>query len=504
MDAATLTALAEPSRLRIVELLATRPHTVGEVAAALGMRQPQVTKHLQTLSRAGLVTVHPLGQRRVCALERSRLRDLRDWLDGLAQDEPQQAVLDQYRRAVDAETAAATPIRRGRRAACCASPAASRAAGDVWAHWTTPALLGWWTPEGFHVADAAIEPRAGGAARLVLAERDGATHTASGRVTVADAPRALDFELAPLGPDGDPLFTAAHALRLEPDTDGTRLELELRVLSSTAEAAPAIAGMRPSPSSRRRQKMKTHPWRFVRHIALPFIGMISALCLAPAALAQPRYLNLTWVDRSGEVIEVIGAPGEYRGLDVSPDGAARGGARAFGQRRRRLAVRTGRRRYASRRRGHGRPGQRASDLLARRHESRLQLPAGRCLGALHQSRRRLGRRRARPQLGADDGADELVARRPLHRVLGQHWVRMGAAARRRPNAVSAHEDDQSSHSQISPDGKWVAYKRAAMSGCGVFRTGVRSRARSRPRRGSSRAGVPTAASSITRAPYRSE
>ena len=246
MDAATLTALAEPSRLRIVELLATRPHTVGEVAAALGMRQPQVTKHLQTLSRAGLVTVHPLGQRRVCALERARLRELRDWLDGLAQDEPQQAVLDQYRRAVDAETAAADADPAWAEGRVLRFTRGLPAPPEtIWAHWTTPALLGWWAPDGFHVADAAIEPRAGGAARLVLAERDGATHTAAGRVTVADAPWALDFELAPLGPDGDPLFTAAHALRLEPDTDGTRLELELRVLSSTAEAAPAIAGMRP-------------------------------------------------------------------------------------------------------------------------------------------------------------------------------------------------------------------------------------------------------------------
>ena len=66
--------------------------------------------------------------------------------------------------------------------------------------------------------------------------------------------------------------------------------------------------------------MKTHYWRFVRHIAAPFIGMISALCLVPAALGQPRYSNLTWVDRTGKVIETVGAPGEYRGLDVSPDG----------------------------------------------------------------------------------------------------------------------------------------------------------------------------------------
>jgi hypothetical protein len=34
-------------------------------------------------------------------------------------------------------------------------------------------------------------------------------------------------------------------VRLEPDPGGTRLDLELRVLSSRPEAAPALAGMRP-------------------------------------------------------------------------------------------------------------------------------------------------------------------------------------------------------------------------------------------------------------------
>jgi Tol biopolymer transport system component len=63
-----------------------------------------------------------------------------------------------------------------------------------------------------------------------------------------------------------------------------------------------------------------HLQRFVRQIASAFVVVMSALCFVPGALGQPRYLNLTWVDRSGEVIEVIGAPGEYRGLDVSPDG----------------------------------------------------------------------------------------------------------------------------------------------------------------------------------------
>ena len=76
MNATLLAALAEPNRLRIVGLLGAAPRSVGEIAAALRLRQPQVTKHLQTLERAGVVTVHPLGRRRIYALRRETLREL--------------------------------------------------------------------------------------------------------------------------------------------------------------------------------------------------------------------------------------------------------------------------------------------------------------------------------------------------------------------------------------------------------------------------------------------
>ena len=66
--------------------------------------------------------------------------------------------------------------------------------------------------------------------------------------------------------------------------------------------------------------MTTHQWRLVRLLAAPLLGLISALSVVATAHAQPRYSNLTWVDRTGKVIETVGAPGEYRGLDVSPDG----------------------------------------------------------------------------------------------------------------------------------------------------------------------------------------
>src|SRR2546430_7083586 len=77
---ATFSALAEPSRLQIVELLRHRPLPVGRIAERLRMRQPQVSKHLRVLSDAGLVQVRPLAQQRVYGLRAAGLKELDDWL----------------------------------------------------------------------------------------------------------------------------------------------------------------------------------------------------------------------------------------------------------------------------------------------------------------------------------------------------------------------------------------------------------------------------------------
>src|ERR1700712_3602353 len=69
-----LAALADDARWRIVELLAERPRSVGVVAELTGLRQPQATKHLQTLERAGLVVVRRSGQRRIYALQAEALQ----------------------------------------------------------------------------------------------------------------------------------------------------------------------------------------------------------------------------------------------------------------------------------------------------------------------------------------------------------------------------------------------------------------------------------------------
>lgn len=76
-----LTALAEPNRLRIVELLREGPRPVGEIAARLQLRQPQVSKHLRVLNEAGLVEVQPAAQQRIYGLRAEPFVALKAWLE---------------------------------------------------------------------------------------------------------------------------------------------------------------------------------------------------------------------------------------------------------------------------------------------------------------------------------------------------------------------------------------------------------------------------------------
>ena len=81
MNALTFSALAEPNRLSIVELLREGPSTVSEISRRLVIRQPQASKHLQVLKEAGLVSVQPIAQQRIYALQAGPFEDLSGWLE---------------------------------------------------------------------------------------------------------------------------------------------------------------------------------------------------------------------------------------------------------------------------------------------------------------------------------------------------------------------------------------------------------------------------------------
>ena len=74
------TALAEPQRRRIVELLLGGERGVNEVAEALALGQPSASKHLKALERAGLASVRRDAQRRRYRLRPAGLSALDAWL----------------------------------------------------------------------------------------------------------------------------------------------------------------------------------------------------------------------------------------------------------------------------------------------------------------------------------------------------------------------------------------------------------------------------------------
>jgi DNA-binding transcriptional ArsR family regulator len=62
-------ALGDPNRRRIVEILATGPRTVGDLAADMPISRPAVSRHLRLLREARLVVEERAGTRRVHHLD---------------------------------------------------------------------------------------------------------------------------------------------------------------------------------------------------------------------------------------------------------------------------------------------------------------------------------------------------------------------------------------------------------------------------------------------------
>jgi DNA-binding transcriptional ArsR family regulator len=78
MDA--LEALADPTRRRIVELLADRDRNAGEIASHFRVSRPAVSRHLRVLREHGLVQTRHEGQQRIYTLDPAPLDELEEWL----------------------------------------------------------------------------------------------------------------------------------------------------------------------------------------------------------------------------------------------------------------------------------------------------------------------------------------------------------------------------------------------------------------------------------------
>ncbi|MER5965465.1 metalloregulator ArsR/SmtB family transcription factor [Streptomyces sp. NPDC002057] len=279
-----LTALADPARWRLVRLLAERPRPVGVLAQLAEARQPQTTKHLQTLERAGVVTSRRSGRLRVYALRSGPLRDLAASLGRLADTADRaggpQETYDRYGLSLATERLAAEEPgwADGRSFRFHRSPAGSPEL--VWHHLTEPSLLArWWAPDDLRVSELVFEATPGG--RILVEYRDiedtgrtepagkagkteggpdtGGSDPAAGRgvgvVVDARPGERLSYRLSPHLPDGSPAFTAHVDIDLRagaadptigPASDtgtGTDLDVRYRITDSTVDSADFVAGI---------------------------------------------------------------------------------------------------------------------------------------------------------------------------------------------------------------------------------------------------------------------
>jgi DNA-binding transcriptional ArsR family regulator len=72
-------AIAEPRRRHILEFIAGEERSVSEIADALALNQPSVSKHLQVLSNVGLVSARRDGKRTMYRTNAQALREIHQW-----------------------------------------------------------------------------------------------------------------------------------------------------------------------------------------------------------------------------------------------------------------------------------------------------------------------------------------------------------------------------------------------------------------------------------------
>ena len=75
----TFSAIAEPRRRLLLEVMVGKEVTVSEVVALTGWKQPDVSKHLGVLKQVGLVSERKAGRYRYYNVEASRLKTVSDW-----------------------------------------------------------------------------------------------------------------------------------------------------------------------------------------------------------------------------------------------------------------------------------------------------------------------------------------------------------------------------------------------------------------------------------------
>ena len=116
--------------------------------------------------------------------------------------------------------------------------------GPVFAAWTEPTQVAqWWGPNGFTNPVCELDVRPGGAIRIHMRGPDGTVYPMTGVYQEIVEPERLVFTSAALDESGKPLFEVLNTVAFVEHDGTTKLTVRVRVVKSTAGAAPYLAGM---------------------------------------------------------------------------------------------------------------------------------------------------------------------------------------------------------------------------------------------------------------------
>jgi uncharacterized protein YndB with AHSA1/START domain len=110
--------------------------------------------------------------------------------------------------------------------------------------WTDPKQVAqWWGPRGFTNPVCDLDVRPGGAIRIHMRAPDGTVYPMTGVYNEVVEPERLVFTSAALDADGNPMFEVLTTVIFVEQGSKTKQILRARVIKTTAQAAPYIAGM---------------------------------------------------------------------------------------------------------------------------------------------------------------------------------------------------------------------------------------------------------------------
>lgn len=243
MNEEIITALAEPNRLQILELLRERPLAVQELTNRLPVSQSQVSKHLHILNAAGLVKVYPVAQQRYYGIDPMGVKKLFSWSESFKPLwDAKSEIANMYLEAVHAKQALiptkAKPFTIER-----IITAPRRL---VWEAWTVPVLLSqWFAPDYYTVPVCDLDVKPGGTIKLTMQAPDGTSFPMSGTYKEVVAESKLRSIQSPLDENGKPLFSLDLTVLLSDKDEDTKVTVVASALSTSPKAAPHLTGLQP-------------------------------------------------------------------------------------------------------------------------------------------------------------------------------------------------------------------------------------------------------------------